>query len=552
MSDATDKKESAKDYYELGLSMRDRGRFDAAIESFTQALNLKHDYNWVHFDLANVLMLQEKIAEAIASYQKAIYFSKTRINGLFYMRIAEAYTKQGLLKETIENYKNALAVDSFPLALKGVVFSRLADIFVDLKKYDQAIEAYEKAIEYNDEFRRSLIVFKLGDLSYSQGYKQKAFDYYEQAIHLNSVASNPILYLSPGEFLIQSNRLDLAVLFYESMVKIAPDSYQCRYKLALVRFQLGQYEDAMSLALQTLEINPSFIQAKRGLAEICKALGLQDAAISISSGSIPFDLIQKYLLKEEDSLSAYISEKNTKDNIQITQVFDSEIVALAPSKTVENHIQSKFLSQESYVKESYVIKLLNGRAYSDFWTSAILTSRNILIPEVSTGFSNLISISKRLPDIHSFFGKVAFLSSRLGSRCYYHWMLEVFPRLQLLRLSGIELNEIDRFLFYQPDTKFCYESLNRLGIPQEKIVDTFNYPHITASELFVPSLPSGCRGSSWVIDFLKRTFLAQSNYAPKERIYISRQKARGRRIINESEVMDILSNYGFKLVFLAG
>ena len=548
MTNTTDHIKSAEDYYKLGLDLRKQGDLEKAIWSFTQALHLKNDYNWVHFDLANVLMLQGKFPEAVASYKNAISSSGNRTNGLFYMRLGEAYAKQGLLNEAVDNYQNAIAIDSFPL--KPTVLSRLADIFVSQEKYDQAIDAYEQAINASDDFLCPLVMFRLGDLAHRQGSEQKALDYYKQAIKLNSVASKPIFYLMPGKNLIQKNRLDLAVLFYESMLRINPDSYQARYQLAMVQFKLGQYEEAISSALQALEINPTFIEAQRGLTEICKAFGLRDIAVSISSGILPLDLIEKYFLKDHSKQSSLICDISTSTDVKITNVYDREYVAFSPSKTVTSSIPSKFLVEGGYIRKSYVAKIPDGRAYSNFWTSAVLTPNNQLVTEVSTGFSSLISVSRRLPELHSFFGKAAFLSSRLGSRCYFHWMLDVFPRVELLRLSGIELEEIDYFLFYQPDRKFCNESLNRLNIPKEKVVDSVAYPHIKATELLVPSLPSGYRGSFWVIDFLKRTFLPEGDYPPTERIFISRQNAGGRRIINESEVMEILSKYGFKLVFL--
>lgn len=285
MTNTTDHIKSAEDYYKLGLDLRKQGDLEKAIWSFTQALHLKKDYNWVHFDLANVLMLQGKFPEAVASYKNAISSSGNRTNGLFYMRLGEAYAKQGLLNEAVDNYQNAIAIDSFPL--KPTVLSRLADIFVSQEKYDQAIDAYEQAINASDDFLCPLVMFRLGDLAHRQGTEQKALDYYEQAIKLNSVASKPIFYLMPGKILIQKNRLDLAVLFYESMLRINPDSYQARYQLAMVQFKLGQYEEAISSALQALEINPTFIEAQRGLTEICKAFGLRDIAVSISSGILP-------------------------------------------------------------------------------------------------------------------------------------------------------------------------------------------------------------------------------------------------------------------------
>lgn len=65
MSNTTDNVKSAEDYYKLGLDLRKQGDLEKVIWSFTQALHLKNNYSRVHFDLANVLVLQEKFSERV-------------------------------------------------------------------------------------------------------------------------------------------------------------------------------------------------------------------------------------------------------------------------------------------------------------------------------------------------------------------------------------------------------------------------------------------------------------------------------------------------------
>jgi capsular polysaccharide biosynthesis protein len=74
--------------------------------------------------------------------------------------------------------------------------------------------------------------------------------------------------------------------------------------------------------------------------------------------------------------------------------------------------------------------------------------------------------------------------------------------------------------------------------------------HIAGNPLVVPTIP---QIDSWIVDFLRTSFwsvcvipLANS---PK-RIYISRAKARSRKIANEEALKPLLAEYGFSFCFL--
>ena len=93
-----------------------------------------------------------------------------------------------------------------------------------------------------------------------------------------------------------------------------------------------------------------------------------------------------------------------------------------------------------------------------------------------------------------------------------------------------------------------------MGIPETKILPSDLHSHIQATELIVPSFPGEL---DWVppgtIEFLRQTFLPeissiQKNYG--EKIYISRARAKNRQIINESEVIELLSQWGFQTIYL--
>ncbi len=162
-----------------------------------------------------------------------------------------------------------------------------------------------------------------------------------------------------------------------------------------------------------------------------------------------------------------------------------------------------------------------------------------------------------LPPLETIKGNIAVLSNLSGST-YFHWMVDVLPRFELLRQSGIDLTTIDWFLVNSTNHSFQRETLNMLKIPAEKILASDQHPHIQAEQLIAPSF-AGHLGwlEPWALQFLRQAFLApilEQNAANREafpeRLYISRSDANHRCVLNETEVLAELTPLGFRTIAL--
>jgi len=142
--------------------------------------------------------------------------------------------------------------------------------------------------------------------------------------------------------------------------------------------------------------------------------------------------------------------------------------------------------------------------------------------------------------------------SCLGANNYYHWMLDLLPKIYLLEKVSIHP---DLYYIDYNGCKFQKETLETLGIDESKIICASTSEQLICSNLVVPSLP-GRIGISpkWAFDFLKRKFLLplhekQIKELPKK-IYVSREKAGIRKLLNESKLNKLLKALGFETVFL--
>jgi tetratricopeptide (TPR) repeat protein/capsular polysaccharide biosynthesis protein len=150
-------------------------------------------------------------------------------------------------------------------------------------------------------------------------------------------------------------------------------------------------------------------------------------------------------------------------------------------------------------------------------------------------------------------GRVAALAGLSGHN-YFHWMVDILPRLELLRQSGIAWDTIDWFWINNIDQPFQQQTLAALGIPLEKVLVSDRHPFIQADFLIVPSFAGHLGWSEpWAIEFLRQTFLpvaASSHIDLPKRIYISRTQAHHRLVLNEAAVLQQLLPLGFVSVTL--
>jgi tetratricopeptide (TPR) repeat protein/capsular polysaccharide biosynthesis protein len=219
----------------------------------------------------------------------------------------------------------------------------------------------------------------------------------------------------------------------------------------------------------------------------------------------------------------------------------------------------------------FVAEIMQGQAwispYVNSWrvtnAIAVFTSDRHLLADVSREYPgqlpdcsyshanfNRVLQPKSFSDAEQIAGRVAVLAGLSGHN-YFHWMVDILPRIELLQRSGVDLASIDWFWINTPQAQFQQETLQILGIPPEKVLASDQHPHIQA-HFIVPAFP-GYLGwlEPWALTFLRQTFLPTAATTPRyERIYISRSKAHHRRLLNESAILNYLEPLGFVAVNL--
>ena len=135
---------------------------------------------------------------------------------------------------------------------------------------------------------------------------------------------------------------------------------------------------------------------------------------------------------------------------------------------------------------------------------------------------------------------------------YYHWLMDILPRVHMLRELGIVTN----YIYIRHSTAFQRETLELLGVSRDRLIDPARYEIVRADHLVVPfhEVKAGMLHPEWVSNFLRDTVLphVQTNQLAEtpRRIYISRKGLKWRNVLNEDEILEVLASHGFQVVTL--
>ena len=204
--------------------------------------------------------------------------------------------------------------------------------------------------------------------------------------------------------------------------------------------------------------------------------------------------------------------------------------------------------------ETFVAELRDARLYGR--AVAVIAADGRVVTDVTVHLKGKLEDHNvmgrlRLPALERLPGTTAVLSAP-GGNTYFHWLFDVLPRLELLRLAGHDLAAVDRFAVNSTRHGFQRETLARLGVGEGRLLESDRARHVECERMLLPSFP----GTSdymprWVCDYLVRAFLdpPTADAAPTPaHLYVSRQNGKKRRIHAAAEVEALLERLGFATI----
>ena len=210
---------------------------------------------------------------------------------------------------------------ALPDALKAVKLDEKSDEcqfglalnYQNLKRYDEAITAYQRAIELNPEFATAY--YNLGNTYYAQKRYEEAIETYQCAIALNPEYANA--YGNLGNTYKAQKRYEEAITAYQRAIELNPEDANAYNNLGVTYKAQKRYDEAITAYQRAIELNPEYANAYNNLGITYKAQKRYDEAITAYQRAI--ELNPEYATAYNNLGNTYSDQKRYGEAITAYQ-----------------------------------------------------------------------------------------------------------------------------------------------------------------------------------------------------------------------------------------
>ncbi|VXD14070.1 putative TPR domain protein [Planktothrix serta PCC 8927] len=546
-------------YINLGLIWVQKENLSEAIQVFNQGLALFPDSAKLHHNLAHTYFKQGNIDAAIAGYLQAIQLQPDLKEA--YLNVGKAFQKQGLHTVAIQYFKQLIQLEPESItahsecAASLLQQDQLSEAMLHFKTIIELeqpfITAYCQSVEYldgDDELDQA----RIACVKFIQ-----ALQHNPQSKEVNQYFAKINFHL--GNTLAEYRNYPQAEYYYQKSIQADPDGIAPYLKLAQCFIHKKDLVSAAIYYHKALGINPDQPEIYQQLTEVLEQQKLDHKKHKLSNLKIKFsaDFHQSEPTHPNcQGLDCPICLNRVFKRLKPTRLAegiydcsqpqDIPWESPPPSITIIPHGKAWIAPQKSWWNVCNAIAILNSK-------NELLTDLSRFYPTPLPGCETIdwkqhqIFSLEEFPPLEKISGSVAVLSG-LSGNVYFHWMVDILPRFAILQQEKPDWQSIDWFLVNSIKAPFQRETLQKLGISESKIIESDRHPYIQAKQLIIPSF-TGSVG--WVtpeiINFHRQLFssaLSSSKNNYPERIFIRRNQAKYRQILNENDVIAYVSEWG--------
>ena len=137
-----------------------------------------------------------------------------------------------------------------------------------------------------------------------------------------------------------------------------------------------------------------------------------------------------------------------------------------------------------------------------------------------------------------------------GCSLFSFWLLDALPKLMLVEIYKKQFQSKLSILVNQK-SRFVIETLDIFGFSNANLIVRNGVDAIFKAELLLCPRPIREQRYTplWALEYIRNKYSIEESINPLKRIYISRNRSKGRRIINEDEFVSYLSKSGFDVLY---
>lgn len=310
-----DKKKEASEniveQMEKGLSLKNEGKLEEALECYEQTLLLLlgKDDNTIKYCNEQIRELKDKLinkrielkaknkilAEADKLYRRAK--EQISLNSYRYAitlldkglkldpNITELWALKGIALEKLHNYR--IALENYNEALKlnpenNTLLVHRGNALMYLGRWDEALEVFDKILSLNPYYQLAKDLRK--------NTIEQRFTYKEFEQELADSPDKAVEWFRKGLYFKSLGFLEVALEFFEKSLEFNPNNEEGLYAKGRLLLQMGETVEPINLFEEVLKINPNFTKARTAIAEAFIYAGSYDLAESYLNDSNNYEL----------------------------------------------------------------------------------------------------------------------------------------------------------------------------------------------------------------------------------------------------------------------
>ena len=290
--------QEADDFNDRGVAKYDCGRYDAAMEDYSQALQLNPDHAEAHNNMGWVFHIREDYETAIAEFDQALKLQP---------ELATAYHGRGESKAALG--RNADALKDMTQAIRRL--PQDADLYVSRGKLHKMLKNMPLALT---DLTRAVNLSSSSDNLFYRGQLLGEMRRYEEAqkdlaFSLKANPSNHAAWLEVGSLFYKQQKYADAVIMFSGALNIFPKDDNLLNWRGCSYYAQKDYQRAIIDYGAAIEINSNNAQYFSNAADAMWGMGKLQEAVNLYNKCLELDPNHQEAAKRRDEVAAAIKAR---------------------------------------------------------------------------------------------------------------------------------------------------------------------------------------------------------------------------------------------------
>jgi tetratricopeptide (TPR) repeat protein len=289
--------ENTEAYWGIAKIRIQNEKFDEAVKYLKISIGTKPNEAKYLYDLSFCLFKLRQVQSGLETFDNACRLSPGKYSER--IKIANLLIEINELSESVVIYKQLYT----ELPNEPNINLNLGAVYDNLKKFEEAIFHFEKAIQIKPKFSKGF--YNLATVQEKIGLEKKAIKNYLSAIEYDKYFALP--YFNLGRIFFQNKEYTSALRMYDEFLKSDPNNSTALRNRCLIKGILGLFEGARRDAVRVRKLsnlNTDDLEAVR----------------STYYHTIAFDLFKNYN-KNQKKINFKINKNLTEKNLEIVTFF---------------------------------------------------------------------------------------------------------------------------------------------------------------------------------------------------------------------------------------